>query len=407
MLAVLSWRNVWRNKTRSSVIITAVAVGITLTALGIAFIEGMMQQSILNGIKNSSAHIQIHQKTFLQSKEIKYQIKDADPLIEKLKQQEEVVAISERVISTGVAASAHNSLGVQINGVNTETERNFSGIAENIIDGDYFDTKMRRRQKPVVISKRLADKLKLKIRSKLILTMQDKDNELVGMQFKVVGIFQTASQAFDEGNVFVRQHDLEELLKVDGIHEIAIMLKDMKQVPAMKAKIEHFVSSDDLVETWKEAQPELAVFAESMGFTNAIIIMIFMMGVTFGIMNTMLMAVFERTREIGTLMAVGMKKIRIVKMVILETLFLTGIGGLIGLGLGLLSTSYFHYTGIDLSIFGEGMASFGFDTIVRPSLSPETIFGITLAIIATALISAIYPAIKAIKLKPVEAIRTH
>ena len=136
-----------------------------------------------------------------------------------------------------------------------------------------------------------------------------------------------------------------------------------------------------------------------------IMTVIFMLALIFGIINTMLMAVLERIKELGMLMAVGMNKMNVFFMVVLETIFIALIGAPIGMLLGLMTTSYLHRVGIDLSNWSKALEEFGMSDVVRPSLNTETFMIIVLAVVITAILASVYPALKAIRLRPVEALR--
>jgi len=136
-----------------------------------------------------------------------------------------------------------------------------------------------------------------------------------------------------------------------------------------------------------------------------VILGIILFALAFGIVNTMLMIVFERTRELGMLMAVGMSKSRVFRMIMLETIFLTVIGGIVGMALSAILVAMFHRTGIDLSAFSKGLGAFGFDPKIYPFIKSEVYLNLSVMILCTGILSAVMPARKALQLKPVEAIR--
>ncbi len=160
------------------------------------------------------------------------------------------------------------------------------------------------------------------------------------------------------------------------------------------------------VKTWKELSPEMSLLTDSMNQYMYVFILIILLGLCFGIINTMLMAVLERTKEIGMLMAIGMNKRRIFSMIILESIMLTVTGGIFGIGLGAAVTKFFETTPINLSMFSEGLESYGYASVVYTSLQPEMLVIISILVILTGLFSAVYPARKALKLNPAEATRT-
>ena len=166
------------------------------------------------------------------------------------------------------------------------------------------------------------------------------------------------------------------------------------------------IAGENEVKTWKELSPEMSLLTDSMDQYMYIFILIILLGLCFGIINTMLMAVLERVKEIGMLMAVGMNKRRVFRMIILESVMLTFTGGIVGILIGAGITKIFETTPINLSMFSQGLEKYGFATQVYTSLQSDTLVTITILVIITGIISAIYPARKALKLNPAEATRT-
>jgi ABC-type antimicrobial peptide transport system permease subunit len=187
------------------------------------------------------------------------------------------------------------------------------------------------------------------------------------------------------------------------VHEIAVVTDPLVDEATIVEKYDATLNSD-LAETWKEIAPELALLQEMYGSMLYVLLVIIMLALVFGIVNTMLMAVLERFKELGMLMAVGMTKLRVFSMVLLETLYLGVIGAPFGLLAGWLTISYYTNVGVDLSNYSEGLEAFGYSSILYPYVEGSAYITVTIGVIITAFIGAIYPAWKAIKLNPVEAL---
>jgi len=157
--------------------------------------------------------------------------------------------------------------------------------------------------------------------------------------------------------------------------------------------------------TWTELMPDMKMMNESMEFMIYIFVIIILLALGFGIVNTMLMVILERVKELGMLMAIGMNKLRVFTMIVLETIFLSLVGGIVGIALAVGLTIITGKTGLDLSLWAEGLSSQGFDTMVYPTIGIDSVIIVTILVIITGILSAIYPARKAIKLNPAEAIR--
>ncbi|MEL6639273.1 MAG: FtsX-like permease family protein, partial [Bacteroidota bacterium] len=206
-------------------------------------------------------------------------------------------------------------------------------------------------------------------------------------------------------SVFVRRGDLNRLLgQPDAAHEIAVYLKDANQVDPVVADL-RTAYPETQVEGYWELSPDIRLYETQLGTSFTIFVIIFMLALIFGIINTMLMAVLERTRELGVLMSVGMNKFRVFAMIVLETLLLGVLSATVGMSLGWLSVQRLHAVGIDLSSFSQGLEQFGMSTIIRPTLDSGLYVQLALSVFITTVLASLYPAFKAIRLRPVEAVR--
>ncbi len=249
--------------------------------------------------------------------------------------------------------------------------------------------------------------LDYRIRNKVQITISDKEGTPIQGIFRVCGIYKTTNTGFDQVSVFVNAGELANLYGGDDIltHEIAILLNNIDDAGIVREKLSH-ISGDNSVRTWKELAPDAAMMNDFMIMYYFIFIGIIMLALAFGIINTMLMAILERTKELGMLMAIGMNRRRIFKMIMLETVFLTVVGAVAGILSGWAIMEILGKTGIHFTGWGEGFEAIGFAARVYPVVTPEFFMFITIMVIATAIISSIWPARKALKLNPVEALRT-
>ncbi len=403
MIWSVSWRNVWRNKTRSMVIITAIALGVFAGVYTIAFMFGWVNQRINAVINTEISHIQVHHPEYIKTNDAHDYIPDIKTIQSAAENKTLVQAASSRVLSTCMISSAETGSGVQLVGINPEKEQQVTNLHEKLIEGNYFEET---KKNQLVIGKKLADKLKVKLRSKVVVTLTEMDGTLTGGAFRVTGIYQTANSEYDERKAFVRASDLKRLIKIDekAGHELAILLKEnnMEQKVADQLKAEF---SNLEVMSWLEIMPDMKMMNESMNLMMYIFVVIILLALGFGIVNTMLMVILERIKEIGMLMAIGMNKVRVFSMIVLETIYLSLTGGVIGIALAVVLTAITGKTGLDLSLWAEGLNSLGFDAVIYPEIGFDAVIVVTLLVILTGVIAAIYPARKAIKLKPADALR--
>ena len=403
MILAVAWRNIWRSKTRSLVILVAICMGLASGVFYMGFYQGMVDQRINTAIKTEASHIQIHHKEYLNNPDKKFVIANADSVTKLIRSVSGVKATTSRIIMNTMIQSPTTSSGVKVTGVVPEDEKQVTNLYTRLIEGTYFEEGKRN---PIVIGKKLADKLKVKLKSKVVITLQDMEGNMTGASFKVEGIFETSNTAFDESCVFVRSDDISRIMVMNpnSGHEIAVLLDNNEDLALADQAIQSKLPGLD-VKTWREIMPEVSLVESSFGLTMMIFMGIILLALLFGIINTMLMAVLERTKELGMLMAIGMNKFRLFMMILLETVMLSLVGGVCGIVLGWLLNLYFGVKGIDLGAWSTAYKSMGFDTLVYTKLSWAISLEIAIMVIVTGIIAAIYPAMKALKLKPAEAVR--
>jgi len=403
MIFSISWRNIWRSKTRSLVIISAISLGIFAGVYTVAFMYGWVNQRINAVISTEISHIQIHHPNYIQSNETADFIENTDEIQTELHDIAEVKASSTRVLANCMIASAEAGTGIQLTGIDPEREKQVTNLHEKIIEGDYFEGNSDRQ---IVISQKLAEKLNLSIRSRVVVTLAGLDGTITGGAFRVAGIYRTSNTAFDETRAFVIDSKLRELLQMQPTegHQIAILLHENKTEEGVAKQLTAMWPDLEIL-TWTQLMPDMQMLNEYMSLMMYIVVGIILLALGFGIVNTMLMVILERVKELGMLMAVGMNRRRIFLMIVLESVFLSLTGGIIGIVLALILTTITGHTGIDLSLWADGLNSMGYDAMVYPWISFDSLLGVTALVIITGVLSALYPARKAIKLNPAEAVR--
>lgn len=403
MLIKIAWRNIWRNRTRSLVVIGSIVVGVWAILAGTAFMNGFMVSYSADMIEHDISNVQIHNPDFKTDFDINYSINNSEEKVDMISNWEGVLGASSRIISNGMISSPQKAGGVQIRGIDPEKEAIVTGLDSMIIEGAYFEGVKRN---PIIIGSKMAKNLKVNVRSKVVLTFTDSNGDVTAGAFRVVGIIKSSSISINELYAFVRKDDISSLLGMNReAHEIAVLIDKQydENIIVSKYKEEY---PNDLVETWREIAPELQFMQEMYSSMLYVLMAIIMTALVFGIVNTMLMAVLERTKELGILMAVGMNRIRVFFMIVLETIFISFIGSPIGLLVGAINIYMYSDKGVDLSNYSEGLEAFGYSSFLYPYLEPKVYIIVTIAVFITAIIASLYPAYKAIRLKPVEAIHS-
>lgn len=402
MLVKIASRNIWRSRKRSLIIITAVSIGLWAGIFMMAFYNGMIEQRISSAIADELSHIQLHHPEFRKEYEIKYLLPQGKKILKTIAKDSQIKAVAGRIIIKGMIASASGSSGITINGVMPKEEQALTNLNEKIIKGNYFDPK---KTNQIILSEKLRKKLKLNLNKKTILTFQDKQGNLASGAFRITAIYKTINGPYDDSNVFIKIADIDSLAGIPNeLNEIAVLLQSNQLLDEVQSKLNQKFPKTE-IKNWMEISPELGLTI-SVGDQMVYIFMgIILLALAFGIINTMMMAVLERTREIGMLLALGMNKFKIFMMIVLETLFLILVGCPLGILLALATIAITQQTGIDFSQFSEAYSSFGYSSIIYPSLTARQFGIIMLLVFSTALFSALFPARKALQLNPAESLK--
>ena len=404
MILKVAWRNIWRSRIRSIIVLSSIAIGIWAGLLIIGFSFGMNNERTAAAIGVTLGHSQAHNAEFLNDPRPGAVITDEslEQLTAVLDEQPFVKGYAVRTVLQGMVASPKQTRASRFIGVNAESEQEVTTIASHMLEGDFFETRVR---KGAVISEKLAEKMGLGMKKKMVLTFQDHNGVIHKASFRVSGIYRTLNATWDEFNIYLQQKDLERLLGISLIHEVLISYDKSEDTEEKTAAINAEIDEATLVTSWKENSPELGVADDMMGIMLVLVLGIIMLALLFGIINNMLMAVLERRRELGMLMAVGMNKRKLFFMILIETMMLGVVAGPIGILMGDLSIRAMMNIGIDLSTQKDGLAELGIQSTIYPEIVPEFYLVVAVMVIMTALIAALFPAYKALKLNPVRAIR--
>jgi ABC-type lipoprotein release transport system permease subunit len=405
LLTTLAWKNIWRNRVRSGVILGAIALGLFAATCLSSFMTGWVLGTVKSDINTNFSHVQIHDSAFLLNGDI-------TAVFNKTAVKQAFVAsgingkFTARLKINGMLASANNATGITAKGVFDSEEQTVSDVYAYIADslGSFLPEDARM---PVVVSQKTAEKLKVRLKSKVVFTFTDANGDLQSLAFRICGIYKTTSSLFDEASIFVRYSDLfpSAGLPDDAVHEAAILLPDIDACTTDFPKIKALYPALK-VQDWHELDFMMAVSLEWTDLMCVIILGIFLFALAFGIVNTMLMAVLERTRELGMLGAIGMSKRKIFTVIMLETLFLTLVGSVAGIIIALALILPALQTGVDLTpLIGSDFEDYGMGSIVYPVINATMLIEIIVSVIVAGLLSAIYPARKSLKLKPLDAIR--
>ncbi len=409
MLLSIAWRNLWRNKIRSTVIFSSIAIGIIGAVFSDGFMSGMIDQRVNAAIANEVSDIQVHNPSFLLNGEIRYQIPRAQRIVQKIRKLPEVKGVSLRLKVQAMAASANAGTGIDLYGVNPAEEQKVSDLPSHIIEGKYLSEN---QKIPVVIGQKLSHKLNLGLGDKLIVTLTDSSGTITNSAYQITGIYKTANDRFDASHVFVDKKDLAKVVDYppSAGDEIAIRLNDSRKTPAVMKKLKRMFQKEIrqkaiILQSWDQIQPLLKSMVTLMNYFSYLFLLIILAALAFAIINTMLMAVMERTREIGMLMALGMNKRKIFTLIMLETVLLSVVGAILGLLVSILIVNHYATYGFDLSSVASGLNYLGYSSRIFFRVNTNFYVMSIVLVALIAVLSSVSPALKALKLQPATAIR--
>ena len=398
----LSWRNLWRNPTRTNVTISAVALCIAILIIFQSMIVGLIEKAVFNTTNLIIGEVQIHANDYLNDRSIYKSLKNREKIKSIAKKNN--IGFVERSYGFGLISSGTKSAGTQFWGVNPESELQHFNFAKHMDEGNFLTNSSLNK---IVLGKKLALSLDAKVGSELVVFVQGADGSLGNELFYVSGILKNVADNIDRGAAIILKNDFDILFSSnDLIHEIALNSKGNFE----PEEIQDLMSAelkDVEIDTWKQLMPTISLMTEKMSvFMRTLFSLIFTIAAGLGIMNTMIMSTYDRMKEFGIIRAIGATPWRIIKQVSLEAITLTVIASIIGTIVGLSVALYFQKYGFDVS-GGQGNLSFGgvvMDPIWKASVSLEIVLLPITLMILICVISSLYPASIAARIKPVEAI---
>lgn len=377
-------------------------IGVMAMILSDGISIGMMRQMLTNQIGADAGYIQIHKKGYQSNPTLKNSMAEPAEVREVLIRQSSSCIVSERLRTFGLVSSAYNSSGVLILGVDPKSEKKTTTIYEYISQGTYLSGK----PDEIIISASTAEKLRVSLGDKVVIMASRLDGSVGSEACRVVGIFETFDSGFDQSHVYISLQTAQQMLGAQGrISEFVINPINTKQTDQIAAQLRSELSSGYEVLTYKQMLPLLVMQLQLYDETIYIFYAIIAIALIFGIVNTMLMAVMERTHEFGVDMAIGMSNKRIFIMILTEAAFL----GIIGTAIGFIASFAvfipLSHSGWNLAMFSESLKSLGVGTTIYPMLTVSSLANTIIIIPLATIVGAIYPALRAVKLQPVEAIR--
>jgi ABC-type lipoprotein release transport system permease subunit len=411
MIAIrLGWRNLWRNSRRSLITIGGLALAFAFLIALVGFGRGLSIQMLRNGTELMAGHIQVHDRGYLPDRPLYRTIGGPDgadwrSLIERLRRNPKVRAVAPRIYGAALLSTGNKSSGAQLVGVEPASERALSRVVTARTAASMSASGS------IVVGELLAADLGARIGDEVAVVTQAADGTLGNALFRIAGTLRTGLPEFDRSLAVMRLDDAAQLLALspERIHEIAVRIDNPMEAPAFARRLTSGMQLPPGAEaqSWRELLPQLGGYVEQVNAVNRFIVVLVVLFASMGVLNTMMMATFERVREFGVLNAVGMGPASIVGSVLVESFLLASLGLAGGLGLGWLMMQYLMTRGVNLEWWtGQiAMAQTRLDPIVKAAWDWHVIPCAAVSLALAAVAAAYWPARKATRVDPVEALR--
>jgi ABC-type lipoprotein release transport system permease subunit len=406
----MAFRNIFRQRRRSILTGLSMLGGFFMAALFIGFSDGSYDDIIDKFTRTRMGHIQIHEKTYLDRPSLYKTINNIPEIGVILESTKNVESWTPRLFSAGLVSVGDKTAGVQIIGIDPEKERQTTQFDSKILNGHSFSDIPSHE---AIIGKGLAKILKASVEDEIVIISQASDGSIAEDLYRIVGILSSGDDIGDRTAFYLHLQDAQELLTLeDRVHEIAVTLTRLNKVVKTNKLIAERIDGDKLVShTWQEFAKAFysAMKADQEGMWIMLVIIVIIVAI--GVLNTVLMSVLERRREYGLLKALGTKPKQIVKLVLLEVSILALISIILGTGLGLLSNSYLAAHGFNISNFYKGVEGITYGGIKFETMKSVVNFRSfiipTVTIVLVAVFVGLFPALKAARTEPAKTMRMH
>lgn len=399
----IGWASLKRRRLRSLLVILM----ITTSLWGLLFMEGiyegMTEQMIDNAIRSDSGDITLFSKGYREERELTNLIDNREELHLSLDQDHRVKSYTERIIQDCLVATAHYSQNGTLIGMDLDKERVHAGLNQYLETGEYSFGK---KGNGVLVGYKLAQKLKTGVGRKIILSAQDSSGDISSIALKVQGILKTNNMQLDSVALLIDLATARKMLGIDnGITRVAVIVENRNQTEQVQAKLEKEFPELEIFR-WDQLYPALMQGKVMMDWFNLVTSIIVFTIAALGIFGVMMVSVLERLREFGIMLAIGTRYTHICTIVFIESVTLGLLGYLAGSTAGYLTLLYFKTYGLDLSLFKEGIETFGMDTVTYAAVHTDYFLTAGAAVVLATVSSILIPLKILKKLKPVEVIQS-
>ena len=400
-LSKLAWRNLWRNYRRTLIMLLAIVLGVWAMIFMTALLRGMVDDMVKQGVNSLPGHVQVHAKAYRDDPSVMHSLPAPDQALLDVLNSEQVMAWSSRIKVPAMISSEYDNAGVSLIGIDPEGELALGFKADDIIEGRFLNAT---DDKGIVVGRKLLHRLESRLGKRIVVMSQDPENAIAERGFRIVGVFKAELENLEESIVYASRDVVQSMLGMGtGVSEIAILGFDYRDPDEITSSIRPVAPDGSEVLSWMELDPYLGTMMRVMnGFVLVWMVVIFL-ALSFGLVNTLMMAVFERVREIGLMRALGMRPSAIVYQILVESIMLLVLGLVIG-NLVAIVTIALLKDGIDISAVAEGMEMMGASSMLYPLLQWADLMLANAVVIVLGIITSLLPAWRAAQYRPVEAL---
>lgn len=401
ILGQLAWRNLWRNHRRTIIMLGAISVGVWAMIFMTALTRGMVDQMISDGIKALPGHVQMHHEDYLDDPSVANRLPVSDAELARHFDSAGLRAWASRVRVPAVVTSERDSRGITLLGIDPRAEREILFVDYDDMEGRFLTDE---NDNGIVIGKKLAKILDTEIGKRVVVMSQDPDNDIADRGFRIVGLYVASTGAVEEAFAFIGKVAAQKMLRIgDSTTEAVFLGDDYRDVEFVYETVASAVGDGVSVTRWYDVNSYLGTMMKVMdGFVLVWVVVIFL-ALSFGLVNTLAMSVFERVREIGLMLALGMKPGSIVGQIVIESMLLLVLGLTIGNFLAWATVVPLE-GGIDISIVAEGMEMMGAASVLYPKLTLNDMILANVVVLVLGFLASLSPAWRASRYEPVEAI---
>lgn len=406
MLLRIAWRNIGRNKRRSALSALAIGFAFGLLVFSMALQRGSYVDMIQNTVRVHTGHLQIQEQGHWPENLLSVKL-DPAGILEAVDGLPHVVGAAPRVTTAALASKGDHTFGVAVFGVDPAREKEVSTLASVVREGAFLEPG---DLDGVLLGQTLAKNLGASVGDEIVFIGQGADGSIAAGRLTVRGLFKMGMGGLDRSAMAAHLATVQQAYSMDGaVTEIAVLLDGERARPEaerrVRAALDGIGRKDAVVLGWPTLMPGVEQGIKVDWNSGLIMYAALVLVVGFGIANTFLMAYMERIHELGVLLALGMPPRRLSRMVYLESVLLVAIGIVLGVAGGVPITLYYQVKGIDFGLNEELTAKYGMSSVIHPHLEPMVFAWAGGIVLAISLAVAVYPALKAARIRPVEALR--